>query len=97
MPIDELLNNIISYAFRDESEHRITIDMELSGERLTVVIADDGVPFDPLSVETPDTETSLQDRKIGGLGVALVRSVVDSVTYQRQIGKNVMTLTKLLE
>ena len=93
---DDLLNNVISYAYRDEDEHEVKVEMDLAGERLTVTIADDGVPFNPLTVETPDTDLSLEDREIGGLGIHLVQSLVDDVTYQRRIGKNVMTLTQHL-
>jgi sigma-B regulation protein RsbU (phosphoserine phosphatase) len=91
---DELLNNIITYAYRDEDEHNIEIKVELSGDRLTVSITDDGIPFNPFGVEKPDTELSLEERKIGGLGVHLVRKVMDKVSYQRRIDKNVTTLVK---
>jgi sigma-B regulation protein RsbU (phosphoserine phosphatase) len=91
---DELLSNIISYAYRDEGEHEIEVQMEHLGDRLTVTIADDGVPFNPLGVAPPNTETSLEDRELGGLGIHLVRSLVDELSYQRRIDKNVVTLVK---
>ena len=91
---DELLNNIITYAYRDEDEHSIEIKVELSRDRLTVSITDDGIPFNPFGIETPDTKLSLEERKIGGLGVHLVRKVMDKVSYQRRIDKNVITLVK---
>ena len=91
---DELLNNVISYAYRDEEEHEISIRIELVADRLTVTIADDGVPFNPLSAKTPDTKSSLEDRDISGLGIHLVRELVDDVSYHRRIGKNVLTLAK---
>jgi sigma-B regulation protein RsbU (phosphoserine phosphatase) len=91
---DELLNNIITYAYRDEDEHNIEIKVELSGDRLTVSITDDGIPFNPFGVEKPDTKLSLEERKIGGLGVHLVRKVMDKVSYQRRVDKNVITLVK---
>ena len=91
---DELLNNIITYAYRDEDEHSIEIKVELSGDRLTVSITDDGIPFNPFGVETPDTKLSLEERKTGGLGIHLVRKVMDKVSYQRRIDKNVITLVK---
>jgi sigma-B regulation protein RsbU (phosphoserine phosphatase) len=91
---DELLNNIITYAYRDEDEHSIEIKVELSGDRLTVSITDDGIPFNPFGVETPDTKLPLEERKTGGLGIHLVRKVMDKVSYQRRIDKNVITLVK---
>ncbi len=94
---DELLNNVISYAYRDDAEHDIETRVELTGKRLTVTITDDGVPFNPLSAATPDTNLPLEEREIGGLGIHLVRSLVDDVSYQRRIDKNVMTMTMHLE
>lgn len=94
---DDLLNNVISYAFRDGAEHQIKVEMKLLGERLTVIITDDGIPFDPLSVEAPDTELPLEDREVGGLGIHLVKSLVDDVSYRRRIDRNVITLTHHLE
>ena len=93
---DELLSNVMSHAYRDEGEHEIKVQMELLGKRLTVIITDDGVPFHPLSADTPHTDTSLEDRELSGIGIHLARSLVD-VTYHRRLGKNVATLTKRLE
>ena len=92
--IENMLNNIITYVYSDEDEHNIEIKVELSGDRLTVSITDDGIPFNPFGVETPDTKLPLEERKTGGLGVHLVRKVMDKVSYQRRIDKNVITLVK---
>jgi sigma-B regulation protein RsbU (phosphoserine phosphatase) len=94
---DELLSNVISYAYRDAEEHNIEIRMERVGKRLTVTITDDGVPFNPLNAETPDTDLSVADREIGGMGIHLVRNLVDDVSYQRRIDKNVLTLMSHLQ
>ena len=81
---------------KDEDDHEIELRVELSENRLTVSIVDDGIPFNPIGVETPDTELSLEERKIGGLGIHLVRRVMDKVSYQRRIDKNIATLVKRL-
>jgi len=94
--IDELLTNIISYAYLDDETHDISIKVELSADRLKVSMVDDGIPFNPLGMETPDTELALEDRKIGGLGIHLVRKMMDRVSYRRRIDKNVITALKLL-
>lgn len=94
--IDELLMNIISYAYPDDDRHDICIKIELSTDRLKVSMVDDGVPFNPLGIETPDTELSLEEREIGGLGIHLIRKMMDRVSYQRRIEKNVISVVKFL-
>jgi sigma-B regulation protein RsbU (phosphoserine phosphatase) len=91
---DELLNNIISYAFDDAKSHDITLDFELAGNRLSVSIMDDGMPFNPFEADSPDTTLGLDDRQIGGLGIHLVRSLMDKAIYKRHVNRNVVTLVK---
>ena len=94
---DELLTNIISYAYQDNKEHDIKIKVELSADRLKVSMVDGGIPFNPLGVETPDMALPLEERKIGGLGIHLVRNMMDKVSYRRRIDKNVITVVEYLE
>jgi sigma-B regulation protein RsbU (phosphoserine phosphatase) len=94
---DELLNNIISYAYRDNRSHLIEITAELIRDFLSVTIADDGIPFNPLDVDRPDTEISIGDRRVGGLGIHVARNVMDRISYQRHTDKNVLKLVKYLE
>jgi sigma-B regulation protein RsbU (phosphoserine phosphatase) len=94
---DELLTNIISYAYPDDKEHDIGIKVELSADRLKVSMVDDGIPFNPLGFETPDTDLPLEEREIGGLGIHLVRRMMDKVSYRRRIDKNVITVYEYLE
>ena len=93
---DELLNNIISYAYTDKEEHEIEIKLEYTRNRLVVTIADTGIPFNPFVAAIPDTGLSLEDRSIGGLGIHLVRNVMDECSYQRRIDKNVVSLVKYI-
>jgi sigma-B regulation protein RsbU (phosphoserine phosphatase) len=95
--LDEMLNNIISYAYQGEKEKDIEVNFELSGKRLVTTIKDSGVPFNPFARETPDVSESIEDREIGGLGIHMVRSLMDEYSYHRQINKNVVTLVKLIE
>ena len=94
MVFDELLNNVISYGFQDEKEHTIDIQVDVYPSYLSVVIRDDGVPFNPFTQEAPDTGLSIEDREIGGLGIHLVRNVMDEVGYERKVNQNVLTLVK---
>lgn len=93
---DELLTNIMSYAYRDTAKHSIGIKVELSVDRLKVSMVDDGIPFNPLGIESPDTALPLEEREIGGLGIHLVRRMMDKVTYRRRIDKNVITVVEYL-
>jgi len=95
--LDEMLNNVISYAYRDEKEHIIEVVFVLTSNRLMVTIRDDGRPFNPFGLEPPAINLTVGESQVGGLGVHLVRSIMDEYMYQRQIGKNVITLAKLID
>ncbi len=97
MAFDELLNNTISYGYKDDNEHFIEVGVELLEGRLRITIEDDAIPFNPLSKETPNTSLGMEDREIGGLGIHLVRKMMDEVTYKRGIDKNLITLIKYLD
>jgi sigma-B regulation protein RsbU (phosphoserine phosphatase) len=95
--LDEMLNNIVSYAYQDDGEHDIEVDIDLSGNRLVVTIKDEGVPFNPFGLGEPDVGAGMDERQIGGLGIHLVRSTMDEYLYQRHINKNVVTLVKFID
>jgi anti-sigma regulatory factor (Ser/Thr protein kinase) len=88
---DELLNNIISYAFDDDGEHAIDIRVVIEETRITLTITDDGIPFDPFSLAEPDTSLSVEERGVGGLGIHLVRNLMDEVSYERVEDRNIVT------
>jgi anti-sigma regulatory factor (Ser/Thr protein kinase) len=92
--IDEALNNIISYAYDPGSKDEITIRLRHLQDEIVVQIEDRGRPFDPLQAVAPDLDGSLRSRKVGGLGVHFMRSLMDSVSYKRIDGKNQLVLTK---
>jgi len=94
--LDELLSNTVRCGRVPGRELTIDVDFRLDGEMLRVAIADDGVPFDPLGCEAPDTTLDLEDRPVGGLGILLVRSLVDEITYDSEGGRNRVRLGKRL-
>ena len=94
--LDELLNNTIAYGFAGRAGGEVTVEVELATDRLTVTLTDDGRPFDPFGMAAPDTRRSVEERQIGGLGIHLVRRMMDEVSYQRRADRNVVVLTKLL-
>ena len=90
--LDDLLNNIVSYGYPNAPTRGIEILLEISNQRLSVTVIDDGIPFDPLDQKPPRTDESVEDRQIGGLGVHLVRSLADDASYRRENEKNVLTI-----
>jgi sigma-B regulation protein RsbU (phosphoserine phosphatase) len=92
--IDELLANIIRYGYGDEAEHEIEIRAELVDGMIRLILTDDGIPFNPLGTRAPFTGSSLDEREAGGLGIHLVRNLVDDISYRRQTGKNVLSVQK---
>ena len=94
---DELISNIINYGYADDAEHEIEVNLELMGHRLVVTIADDGVPFNPLTVKPPDTSAPLSEREIGGLGIHLVRKLVDDISYRRRVDQNTISFVMLTD
>ncbi len=94
--IDELLANALSHGMAGRHAGLLTVEVELDQERLTVTLIDDGPPFDPFGQNAPDTTLSVEERSIGGLGIHLVRQLVDEVSYQRRDGCNVVVLVKQL-
>ena len=92
--IDELLSNIISYAYQDKKEHIVDINIKLNGERLEIKITDDGFSFNPLAMLPPDTKLGLEERELGGLGIHLVKNIMDEYQYTRLKGENIIVLVK---
>jgi len=97
MALDDLLNNVVQYAFpNDSGPHHIVVEGDVRDGSVVLTITDDGIPFNPLTVAAPDLSLLLHEREIGGLGVHLVRSMFDEVLYRRTVGHNVLTVKKKL-
>ena len=93
LSLDELITNIISYGYRDDGEHEIHATLTEREGSLVVVLEDDGHEFDPFSeAPEPDLEAGVEERRIGGLGVHFVKSLMDEVAYERRDGCNRITL-----
>lgn len=92
--LDELLTNTISYGFPEGGEHEISIGMVIEGGTLTVTYRDGGLAFNPLEQAEPDISLGIDDRPIGGLGIHLVRNMMDSLEYLREGRQNVLIMTK---
>ncbi|MEW6754650.1 MAG: ATP-binding protein [Candidatus Latescibacterota bacterium] len=92
--VEEPLMNVISYAYPGGGGD-VEIAHGAEQERgLVIEITDHGVPFDPLSLPDPDVNAPLEDRRAGGLGIYMMRRMMDEVSYRREEGRNVLTLAK---
>jgi len=94
LALDEVVSNVVLYGYDEPSDDTITVHVETSGENLLASVQDSGREFDPLSVPIPDLSLTLDARKIGGLGIHLMRSLMDEVQYRRSDGKNILSMRK---
>ena len=91
--VDEIYSNIIRYSGASEA----TIKIEKTEKELHLWFIDNGKPYNPLDAEEPDITKSSEDRKIGGLGIFMVRKMLNNVEYKYIDGKNILKLTKVIE
>jgi anti-sigma regulatory factor (Ser/Thr protein kinase) len=96
--LEEIITNVISYGYEDSSEHEISVRLSWKDPRIEIEIKDDGRPFNPLEAPPPDMGKPLVERQIGGLGIHLVRKMMDESEYRRESDKNFLVLkTKIRE
>lgn len=95
--LEELFTNIVNHGFTDEKEHEIHIELRCNHASMSIRMEDDGPPFNPTKKSSPDTGCAIEERLIGGLGIHFVKHFIDTCTYQRKNGKNIMILEKHLE
>ncbi len=96
LAIEEAVVNVMNYAYPAGTQGEVSLSASVQGDTITFVLSDSGTPFDPTAQEDADTSLSAEDRPIGGLGIFLVKQLMDSVIYERTEGKNILTLTKKL-
>ena len=94
LAVEEAVVNVICYAYPEEQEGDISIVAQANSQRLKFIITDSGIPFDPTEASQVDITLPAEERRIGGLGIHLVRKLMDSINYERENGKNILTLVK---
>ncbi|MDJ0830724.1 MAG: ATP-binding protein [Desulfobacterales bacterium] len=96
LALEELFTNIVSYG-QDNQTHPVKVDITYDKGVITIRIEDRGIAFDPIKAKKPDTKCSLKDRQIGGLGIHLIKNLMDEINYQRKNNKNILTIKKRIE
>ena len=94
LALDEVVTNVVSYGFDGPSGQELEARLTTHGGELETVVIDGGRAFNPLDAPMPDLSAALEARTLGGLGIHLVRSLMDRVEYRRELEKNVLTMRK---
>lgn len=95
--MEEMVSNVIFYAYPQEADAEIELLAKSDGKELTFVLTDQGREFDPTAKEDADPNVNPAEREIGGMGIFIVKNIMNQVTYQRLDGKNLLTMTKGIE
>lgn len=91
--IEEIFVNIVSYAYCG-TIGKIEVRLEITGDTFRMLFCDSGVPYNPLERDNPDITLPAQERSVGGLGILMVKEMMDSVTYEYKEKKNCLQITK---
>lgn len=92
LALEEVIVNVVKYS-RTVPEDMIVVTCRTDGaDRLYIEVIDSGLPFDPLTKGVPDTNSGIEDRTVGGLGIFLMKNMTDDVSYRREDGKNILTM-----
>ena len=96
LAVEEAMVNVMNYAYPENVKGEILLRAASNGHQVCFIIFDQGQPFDPTEIARADTNLSADDRPIGGLGILLVRELMDSINYEYSDGKNIFTMRKIL-
>ena len=93
LALEEAFVNVAHYAY-EGGKGNVSIGIGLEGDAVSIVLKDKGMAFDPLGVKEPDIKAKAEDRSFGGLGIYMIRKSVDSCSYERKDGYNILTMRK---
>ena len=94
LAIDEAVTNSILHGYREGETGTVGLDIRISSDQVEVEIEDQGIPFDPTTFEPVINDGDISDRVPGGLGIVLIRNVMDTITYRREKERNILSLVK---
>ena len=97
LALEEAVTNVILYAYPEGSDGLVDVEAIVHKDHLVFIISDSGKAFDPTAAPEADITLDVEDRPIGGLGIFLVRNIMDNVHYERVDGKNILTMSKNLQ
>lgn len=97
LALEEIFCNIVKHGYTDEERHEIAVALDLNEGMVSLFVEDDGIAFNPLDALAPVLDGPVEKRPIGGLGVHMVRTVMDDVEYRRQGGRNLLVMKKRVE
>jgi serine/threonine-protein kinase RsbW len=90
--LDESVINVIVHGYEDSAEHEIHVRLGIHDGAVTIVIDDDGIPYNPLEAPAPRFDLPVEQRRIGGLGVHIMKTLARSLEYKREDGRNRLTI-----
>jgi sigma-B regulation protein RsbU (phosphoserine phosphatase) len=94
LAMEEAVVNVMEYAYPEGTVGKVNISASAEGDDVEFVISDSGTAFDPTAKDEVNIDLGVEDRQIGGLGIHLVRNIMDDIKYERKDGKNILTLYK---
>ena len=94
LALEEMVSNVIFYAYPEDTEASIDLTAESDGQTLTLVISDQGQEFDPTLAESNDMDADPAERPLGGMGIFIMKNIMNNVSYQRLDGHNLLTMKK---
>ena len=94
LALEEAVSNVLLYAYQNGAGGAVSVGAVVWKDRIDFTVTDSGIPFDPTLIPDPDLSADVKDRPVGGLGIYLVRRIMDQVTYARRDGQNILSMTK---
>lgn len=94
LAVDEATTNIIKHAYKNDHNQELTIHLEFDEEKLSVTLTDQGIAFDLKKYKSPDIKKQIEKKRRGGMGIHLMKSLMDEVSYKVKNQKNVLRMSK---
>ena len=94
---EEIIVNVMNYAYSDNDNGEVEINLSFKNNLLEFTVIDSGKPFDITAAKDPDITLGVDEREIGGVGIFLVKHIMDKVSYKREDNNNILNLTKSIE